>query len=187
MLRAFPATLGQEVTMLRSTASAVLLTCALAGCSADAHMAGLSEGPSFNHVAAPHPMPPPRPIRGDCDVQTIEVAPISPTVIRRVSVGSCQLSHLGRTQLLSVANTNLVTLDQSGEHTFTAANGDLLYATSLGSGSLTAPGTIHFSGVTTISGGSGRFTNATGAMQVEGLSNLAAGSSSFSYDGWISY
>jgi hypothetical protein len=173
--------------MCRSTVSAVLLTFALAGCGADAPTAALSEGPTFNHVSAPRPTPPPQPIMGHCEAETIEVEPISPTVIRRTSVGSCQLSHLGRTQLLSVANTNLITLDQTGEHTFTAANGDVLYATSVGRGSFTPPTTIHFSGATTISGGTGRFTNATGVMQVEGLSNLAAGSSSFSYDGWIRY
>jgi hypothetical protein len=80
-----------------------------------------------------------------------------------------------------------MTLDQEAEHTLTAANGDLLYATSAGTGSLTPPVTIHFVGVTTISGGTGRFTNATGVMQAEGTSNLAAGHSSFTYEGWIAY
>jgi hypothetical protein len=170
-----------------STAPAVLLTFALAGCGSDDPTAVVADGPSFSRGLVAQRAAPSRPIAGDCEVATVEVQPISPGVVRRVSVGTCQLSHLGRTQLLSVASTNLVTLDQEGEHTFTAANGDLLYATSAGTGSLTPPTTIRFTGVTTISGGTGRFANATGVMQVEGLSDLAAGFSSFSYDGWIAY
>jgi hypothetical protein len=170
-----------------STAPAVLLTFVLAGCGSDAPTALAPEGPSSNHAIETHGAVSSRPIKGRCEVETVEVQPISPTTIRRFSVGTCQLSHLGRTRLLSVANTNLVTLDQDGQHTFTAANGDLLYATSVGTGTLIPPATVHFAGATTISGGTGRFANATGVMQVEGLSNLAAGSSSFSYDGWIAY
>jgi hypothetical protein len=170
-----------------SNIPAVLLTCSLVGCGADVTTALLPEEPAFNHAQAIHGAPPPLPIKGQCDVETVEVQPISPVVIRRVSVGTCQLSHLGRTRLLSVANTNLVTLEQDGEHTFTAANGDQLYATSFGTGSLTPPATVHFTGVTAISGGTGRFANATGIMQVEGLSDLAAGFSTFSYSGWIAY
>jgi hypothetical protein len=170
-----------------SNIPAVLLTFALAGCGADAPTALLPEEPAFSHASATHHAPAPQPIRGQCDVETVEIQPISPVVIRRVSVGTCQLSHLGRTRLLSIANTNLATLEQEGEHTFTAANGDQLDATSVGAGSLTPPATIHFTGVTTISGGTGRFANASGIMQVEGLSDLAAGSSTFPYSGWIVY
>jgi hypothetical protein len=173
--------------MHSSNAAAVLLAFALAACGADAPTALLPEEPAFNHAQAIHHAPPPLPIKGHCEVETVQVEPISPLVIRRVSVGTCQLSHLGRTRLLSVANTNLVTLEQEGEHTFTAANGDQLYATSVGTGSLTPPATVRFTGVTTISGGTGRFANATGIMQVEGLSDLAAGFSTFSYSGWIAY
>jgi hypothetical protein len=170
-----------------STAPAVLLTFALAGCGSDAPTAVVANGPSFSRGLEAQRAAPARPIEGHCDVATVEVQPISPGVVRRVSVGTCQLSHLGRTQLLSVASTNLVTLDQEGEHTFTAASGDLLYATSVGTGSLTPPTTVRFAGVTTIGGGTGRFAHASGVMHVEGVSDLAAGSSAFSYDGWIAY
>lgn len=185
----------REVTMRAFTAPAVLLTLVLTGCNAAAptapspalaslEVSGTDAAANSTHQAAPQ-----RPIQGPCDgVETVEVVPISPGVIRRTSIGTCQLSHLGRTTLLSVAETNLVTLAQTGEHTYTAANGDLLYATSAGTGTLTPPSTtIHFTGVTTISGGTGRFANAVGVMQVAGTSDLAAGRSSFSYDGWIAY
>jgi hypothetical protein len=183
----------REVTMRAFTAPAVLLTLVLTGCNAAAPTAPLpamaslevsgNGGANSTHQAAPQ-----RPIEGPCEAETVEVVPIAPGVIRRTGIGTCQLSHLGRTTLRSVANTNLVTLEQTGEHTYTAANGDLLYATSTGTGTPTPPSTTFpFTGVTTISGGTGRFANAVGVMQVAGTSDLATGRSSFSYDGWIAY
>jgi hypothetical protein len=128
-----------------------------------------------------------RPPEGSCEAETVEVEPISPTIIRRVSVGTCQFSHLGRTGLLSIAYGNLATLEQEAEHTFTAANGDLLNATSVGTGAFTPLATVHFTGVTTISGGTGRFANATGVMAAVGTVDLATGDASLSYDGWIAH
>jgi hypothetical protein len=186
--------LYREVTLRAFTAPAVLLTLVLTGCNAAAPTAPLpataspevsgNGGANSTHQAAPQ-----RPIEGHCEAETVEVVPISPGVIRRTSFGTCQLSHLGRTRLRSVADTNLVTLEQVGEHTYTAANGDLLYGTSAGTATLTPPSTLHFTGVTTISGGTGRFANAVGVMQVEGTSDLAGAQqkSSFSYNGWIRY
>jgi predicted small lipoprotein YifL len=165
----------------------VLLVLALAGCGADGPTAPVPDMPTLDRAAAAHRAAPERPIKGKCEAETIEVEPIAPGVVRRVSVGTCQLSHLGRTQLLSVAITNLVTFEQTGEHTFTAANGDQLHATSAGAGTFAPPATLHFTGVTTITGGTGRFTNATGVMEVLGISDLAAGSTSLTYDGWIAY
>jgi hypothetical protein len=177
------------------TAPAVLLALVLTGCDRVAPTAplpamaslgasGIDGGASSTPDAAPQ-----RPIKGDCEAETIEVVPISPTVIRRISIGTCQLSHLGRTTLRSVAETNLVTLEQTGDHTLTAANGDVLYATSAGTAALTPPSTLHFTGVTTISGGTGRFGNARGVMDVAGTSDLSGARqrSSFTYDGWIAY
>jgi hypothetical protein len=173
--------------MRRSTAPAVLLALVLAGCAGDAPTAPLADGSALHNALASSQPAPERPIKGSCEAETVEVQPVSADVIRRVSIGTCQLSHLGRTALLSVAYSNLTTFEQVGEHTLTAANGDRLYATSIGSGSFTPPATLHFSGVTTINGGSGRFTQATGVMQVVGVQNIAALRTSFTYDGWIAY
>jgi hypothetical protein len=173
--------------MRRSTAPTVLLALALAGCAGDAPIAPLADASALDGALASLQAAPERPIKGSCEAETVEVRPISPTIIRRVSVGTCQLSHLGRTGLLSIANTNVITFEQEAEHTFTAANGDLLYATSAGGGTLTPPATLHFTGVTTLSGGTGRFASATGVMQVVGVTNLAAATTSLSYDGWIAY
>jgi hypothetical protein len=171
------------------------LTLVLTGCdraaptaplpaTASLEASGIDGGGRSAHEAAPQ-----RPIKGPCEAETVEVVPISPTVIRRISFGTCQLSHLGRTTLHSVADSNLVTLEQTGEHTLTGANGDVLYATSAGTATLIPPSTLHFTGVTTISGGTGRFANARGVMEVVGTSDLSGARqrSSFTYDGWIAY
>jgi len=168
---------------------AVLLTAVLTGCGGDTPTAPLLDATALDGVTASHQAAPQRPIKGSCEAETIEVQPISPTVIRRTSVGTCQLSHLGRTELHSVAETNLVTLEQTGVHTLTAANGDVLYATSVGTATLIPPSTLRFTGVTTISGGTGRFSSACGVMEVVGTSDLSGPRqrSSFTYDGWIAY
>jgi hypothetical protein len=173
--------------MRRSTAPAVLLALVLAGCAGDAPTAPLADAKALDGALASHRAALQRPIKGSCAAETVEVQPISATVIRRVSLGTCQLSHLGRAALLSIAYSNLATFEQVGDHTLTAANGDQLYATSAGSGSFSPPSTLHFTGVTTINGGTGRFTQATGVMQVVGIQDIAALRTSFSYDGWIAY
>jgi hypothetical protein len=76
---------------------------------------------------------------------------------------------------------------QTSEVTFTAANGDRLHASSVGTGTLTGPTTVSFTGTATIIGGTGRFANATGEMAVEGTVDNATGDARLSYDGWIVY
>lgn len=165
----------------------VLLVLILIGCGTDGPTAAVPEAPALGRAAAAHRATPERPISGRCEATTVQVQPIGPGVVRRVSVGTCQMSHLGRTELLSVATTNLATFEQTAEHTFTAANGDRLFATSAGAGALTPPTTLLFTGVTTFTGGTGRFAGANGAMRVEGTSDLAAGTTSLQYDGRIAY
>jgi len=169
------------------TFTAALLAFGLAGCGTDALTGSLPDASVLGSALANHHAAPERPIGGTCSAETVGVEQISPTVISRVSVGTCQVSHLGRTELLSLARTNLITLEQEAEHTLTSASGDLLYATSAGIGTLAPPATVDFTGVTTFTGGTGRFANATGVMQAVGPSNLEAGHSIFTYDGWISY
>lgn len=70
---------------------------------------------------------------------------------------------------------------------FTAANGDLLRATSVGSGTPTGPTTLRFTGTASITGGTGRFASATGEMSVEGTADNVSGDARFSWDGWITY
>jgi hypothetical protein len=68
---------------------------------------------------------------------------------------------------------------------FTAANGDELHATNVGSNTPTGPGTIRFTGITTIVGGTGRFANATGELSVEGTADVASTETRMTFNGWI--
>ncbi len=173
--------------MRRSTAPAVLLVLTLVGCGADAPTAPIPDAPALNRAAAAHPAAPARSMKGSCEAQSAEPPVLIFPILHQVATGTCQLAHLGRASLRTVARLNILTGVQMAEITYTAANGDLLYATSIGTGTPTGPTTIEFSGTTTIIGGTGRFTNATGVMAAAGTSNTATGITFISYDGWITY
>ena len=84
--------------------------------------------------------------------------------------GTVLMSHLGRSTYrdsFTVTPTGPNTLAITGVATFTAASGDQLYATLAVSGTLTgfAVGdTGHSTGVFTITGGTGRFADASGSL-----------------------
>ena len=128
------------------------------------------------------------PISGRCALRTVATVPYpAPPVFRQTATGECQLSHLGRVEIDFVQVVNFAArTQQSLELSYTAANGDMLYAASAGTNTPTATG-ADFSGVITFAGGTGRFANARGQAQAIGAANIAAGSSEYALDGWIAY
>lgn len=128
------------------------------------------------------------PVSGSCT--TTFGAPLSPPpIIRQVDTGTCQLAHLGRTAIYLVQDIDVVHGTQASlELTYTAANADVLRASNEGTHSQTGPTTSTFTSTTTLTGGTGRFANATGEWHVEGTVDLAASTATFNIvDGWISY
>jgi hypothetical protein len=106
--------------------------------------------------------------------------------------GTCHYSHLGLTTTSAVqiaipqpdGSLNIV-----NTAVYTAANGDELFATFVGTGFFTATG-VTFSGVETYTGGSGRFENASGASTLAGSATFTAATSGigeFSGQGTLSY
>jgi hypothetical protein len=98
-------------------------------------------------------------------------------------------NHLGHsggpsTHLLNaLVNPNT----QVGTSTFFAANGDRLDTTYSGIAAPPGPnGVIQFSGTLTITGGTGRFRNATGSAAVVGTANVGTGTGQFTFSGTIS-
>ena len=93
-------------------------------------------------------------------------------------------SHLGRFAMTYDLIVNLVTHDTSGSAVFTAANGDQLFTDVLGHG--TDDGKIasvvesH-----TITGGTGRFADATGSFIRTLLLDLVTGADAGSFDGTL--
>ncbi len=136
-------------------------------------------------VSGPRPAPP-RPIKGECNL-TFEVLEVNFPILRQRDKGTCQLSHLGRTGSDGILEINLLFGTQTGTRTFTAANGDELYATVAGTSAPIGPGLIGFSATLTFTGGTGRFANASGTAQGDGVANQMTQTSTVRLDGSISY
>jgi hypothetical protein len=131
-----------------------------------------------------------RPVSGNCET-TFDPATFlrPPAVFSQTDTGSCRMTHLGLTDFFSLKEIDFAAGTQkTTEAYFTAANGDILYATGEGFSSPGQPGTIHFNSVLTFSGGTGRFSSATGSVHVEGTADVINRMATFRlYDGVISY
>jgi hypothetical protein len=90
-------------------------------------------------------------------------------VIYQVDIGTCLLSHLGKSTFVSIKEINLLSgIQKSDPAIFTAANGDTLRATGEGTSSFIGPGIVSFNAILIFNGGTGRFENASGSVEVEG-------------------
>jgi hypothetical protein len=99
--------------------------------------------------------------------------------------GTCHLSHLGLTTTVGVETVGL-TLNAT--HTFTAANGDLLYTTTTGTAVLKPDFSgVTFSNIETVTGGTGRFANASGSATRIGSTNFSDGSATWEIQGTLTY
>jgi hypothetical protein len=105
-----------------------------------------------------------RPFRGHVEEVIIDVTP-APEGLLVTATGEGQATHLGRFTRLS--NVVVHPEDGSAEGTivFTAANGDQLFMDVIGLPTTTAS----ISGTYTFTGGTGRFSNATGGADFAGV------------------
>lgn len=172
--------------MRTSAASAVMFALAVIGCGGDSPTVTFPDSPALSRgggVAVTVP----RPIQGHCQV-TFTVVPSAPPLVSQVDGGMCRLSHLGASSTAGSQTINFATLTQVAERSFTAANGDVLRATSAGTSKPGAqPGTIDFDAMLTIVGGTGRFANATGQVHDWGTANLVTHAVTINLDGWLAY
>ena len=106
-------------------------------------------------------------------------------------------SHLGATtggDVTPITLTSPTTFTYKGTDTLVAANGDEVFSTFTGSGALTSATTIESTQVNTITGGTGRFADASGTFTVT-ISSVVVSSSATSdtthntdtWNGQISY
>jgi hypothetical protein len=137
-------------------------------------------------AASGHPAAPTRPIKGECNL-TFEVLEVNFPILRQRDYGTCQLSHLGRAGFAGSLEVNLLLGTQTGSRTFTAASGDELYATVAGTSEPIEPGRIGFSATFTFTGGTGRFANASGSAQGDGVANQMTQTTTVRIEGEISY
>ena len=112
-----------------------------------------------------------RPVKGSGSSTTT----IDLTTLGSTTEGTAIISHLGKTTLtqsFTITPTGPLAFNLTGgTATFVAANGDQLFATITGSGTQSAPGvgvgiTIDVDSVFAITGGTGRFADASGRLTV---------------------
>ena len=135
-----------------------------------------------------------RPFAGWCETAPIIGPSPTPGALFRVTfIGSCRLTHLGRTSQVAVedvfAGPGGLTL--AGTSTYTAADGDTFTTTFAGPVQQTGPTTVSFEGAETVVAGTGRFAGATGTTRFSGAAVTAPpgqpGVGWFTVEGTISY
>jgi len=116
---------------------------------------------------------------------TATITPGTPPFLSVSIEGTGNATHLGRftVEIPHVVNTTNRT--STGTYEFTAANGDTLTAGFTGQATLTAPGVLSIVEIATITGGTGRFADATGSFTVERLFNQVTGVTTGSFEGAI--
>jgi hypothetical protein len=117
---------------------------------------------------------------------TATVTPGTPPFLSVSLVGTGNATHLGRftVEIPHVVNTTNRT--SVGTYEFTAANGDTLTAGFTGQATLTSPGVLSVVETATITGGTGRFADATGSFIVERVFNQVTSLTTGSFEGTIS-
>lgn len=119
-------------------------------------------------------------------IQGVEIAEAHFPTLFVDGSGSGKATHLGRFTLTYELEADLVTHETSGSSLFTAANGDSIATDFIGFGSLTEdPDVRSIVEMHTITGGTGRFSGATGTFIRTYLLNLVSGITSGSFDGSI--
>ena len=107
--------------------------------------------------------------------------------------GVCHLSHLGRTTIVIHQRCSFVDGSCENSTVHTAANGDLLYGTFYSAPGQNMFDNVHavFAGTGTITGGTGRFSNATGTTFANGTAKAdpvtGAFTGAYTFKGTISY
>jgi hypothetical protein len=101
--------------------------------------------------------------------------------------GTGTATYLGRYTEQVTMVINLPTLSSTGTATFTAPNGDTLQTTVAGQATRTSPTTLSIVEVYTITGGTGRFADATGSFTLNSTLDQVTGASSGTFSGAIDH
>jgi hypothetical protein len=135
---------------------------------------------------------PARPFGGRCETAISFLSPLPgdpPNQLRLHIDYVCQLQHLGRTTATAeqiVIFTSPTTTTASNTTTYTAANGDQLFAHWTGTSTSSGP-VITFSGPETYAGGTGRFADASGSAFISGTASFVTNTGQFTAAGTLSY
>ena len=119
-------------------------------------------------------------------LQSVETYVVNPPIMSVIANGSGTATQLGQYAISYEVEVNLETLVGEGSAQIVAANGDILYANLLGQA--TPTGTTDVLNVVegfTITGGTGRFANASGSFTVSRVVNITTGVTSGTLSGNI--
>jgi hypothetical protein len=133
------------------------------------------------------------PFKGSSAQQAVSAAPVpgDPTRVFVVTEGEGHMTHLGHFTFVSPHFSGLLDFSIDGTQNFTAANGDQVFADITGflepvfteDGRLLLIGDVHG----TVTGGTGRFENATGTYTFHLVFDTATLASTGEFDGAISF
>jgi hypothetical protein len=160
----------------------------VAGCSESPMTAPSVQAGAAQLVTRDHT----RPFGGRCETAITFLAPLpgDPANLLRLHIDYvCQLQHLGRTTASAeqiVIFTGPTTTTASNTTTYTAANGDQLFAHWTGTSTSSGP-EITFSGPETYTGGTGRFADASGSALILGTASFVTNTGQFTATGRLSY
>lgn len=168
----------------RFALGASLISTVLVGCSGDqiTDVPLVSSSPASSAQLASVE----RPWSGECDVVAVFTSATDLLI-----TGTCNLAHLGKTTLVAsqTIDPSSFPIAYTNTSTYTAANGDELRTTDIGTAT-PGPSGLILSGAVTVVGGSGRFANASGSAALDGaVAFTGPGSTVGAYDlsGRISY
>jgi len=139
---------------------------------------------------------PERPYSGSCStvVQVLTPPNVFPQELR-IDL-DCTLAHLGRTTgiafqtvtPLGAPNGAILTAAIENTTTYTAANGDMLDQSFIGTALINLEtGEVRYIGNETFEGGTGRFEHATGTSELTGTASVFTGTGIYTVQGRIGY
>lgn len=144
------------------------------------------------HALGEKPAQPPAvPLKGSSQQQAISAVPIDPDHVFVTTVGTGTATHLGSFTFVSPHLSGLSDFSIEGTQHFTAANGDELDAELIGAlrPEVDEDGHVFLVGDVdaTITGGTGRFANATGSFTFSLVFDTETAASTAEIDGTIRF
>jgi len=158
---------------------AIALSVLAAGCSASPAAPSSLTAAATSQSATAELVP----FRGNLEGEQT-VTPLQPPLVAVSGAAAGNATHLGKYSVVFPHIVNFVTRTGQGTYTFTAADGSTLTATFTGQAQ-GAPPVVSLEEHATITGGTGRFADATGSFVVQRTFDQATGKTEGSFEGTI--